>query len=34
MDEGRFPEAGDEQDIEILAHKMDERIVLINWDPE
>jgi hypothetical protein len=30
----RFPEAGDEQDIKMLAHKMDEGIVLTNWDPE
>lgn len=34
IDEARFPEAGDEQDIETLAHKMDEGIVLTNWDPE
>lgn len=34
IDEAGFPEAGDEQDIEILAHKMDEGIVLTNWNPE
>jgi beta-glucanase (GH16 family) len=34
IDETRSSEAGDEQDIEMLAHKIDEGIVLTNWDPE
>jgi beta-glucanase (GH16 family) len=34
IDEAEFPMAGDEQDIEMLGHTLDEGIVLTNWNPE
>lgn len=34
IDEAAYPLAGDEQDIEILAHHMEEGVVLTSWNPE
>jgi beta-glucanase (GH16 family) len=34
IDEAAYPLAGDEQDIEILAHHMDAGVVLTSWNPE
>ncbi|KAJ9116023.1 hypothetical protein QFC24_006864 [Naganishia onofrii] len=33
IDEGGYPMAGDEQDIEMLGQTLDEGIVLTNWNP-
>jgi beta-glucanase (GH16 family) len=34
IDEGGYPMAGDEQDIEMLGQTLDEGIVLTNWNPK
>lgn len=34
IDEAGFPEAGDEQDIEILGQRLDEGMLLTNYNPE
>lgn len=33
IDEGGYPTAGDEQDIEMLGQTLDQGIVLTNWNP-
>jgi beta-glucanase (GH16 family) len=33
IDEGGYPTAGDEQDIEMLGQSLDKGIVLTNWNP-